>query len=161
MANEKDGCAGVLARLQLLEDREAILELLHRVCFTIDGAVVADWLECFVPEAVFSWTRDPDVPPVLNLRGRDALAVWFAQHRDANAVGSQTHIFLHPVVSVRGDIADVASSYMTLRAVDGDVVVASAGKYADRARRGHDGRWRLVERRSFGTMMRTTFSSKT
>jgi len=149
------GDGAVLARLKILEDRLAIVELLHRVCFTIDNDVPGDWLDCFVAEGIFSWGSDPDAPPVLDLRGRDALAFWFDHHRASNPIGSQTHIVLHPVVTVAGDIATVTSSYMTLRAIGGDVMVASAGRYADRLRREPDGCWRLVERRAIGTMMRT------
>jgi hypothetical protein len=152
---ELPGDGAILARLKILEDRTAIVELLHRVCFTIDSDVAGDWLDCFVAEGVFSWGSDPDAPPVLDLRGREALASWFNNHRASNPVGSQTHIVLHPMVTVTGDTATVASSYMTLRIIGGDLLVASAGRYADRAWRDPKGRWRLVERRAIGTMMRT------
>jgi hypothetical protein len=65
-----------------------------------------------------------------------------------------THVTVNAQVEVDGDAAEVASTYVSLRARDGGIVVGSTGRYADRAVRGADGRWRLTERVCRGDMPR-------
>ena len=154
MGQDAPDLAQAMARLRAVEDRDAVRDLLHRICTTIDASLADDWLNCFVADGRFSWNRDGDPTLLLDLNGRRALADWFTHHRASNPVGSQTHIVLHPVVIVRGDRAEASSSYMTLKKMGGEVVVASAGRYADVATRCPDGGWRIVSRSATGSMMR-------
>ncbi len=142
------------ARLQRLEDERAVVARLHSVCFAVDGTDEAAWLDVFTPAGVFTWRATDDAVPALDLRGHEALAVWFRTHRTNNPVGSQMHIVLHPIVTIDGDEARAKTAYQTLRMIDGQVVVASTGRYDDRLVRSADGAWRLAEHHAVGSMMR-------
>lgn len=142
------------ARIQHLLDERALTDRIHSVCYAVDGADSAAWLDVFTPQGVFTWRASDDAAPALDLRGHEALAAWFSQHRNNNPIGSQMHIVLHPIVSIDGDAAHAKSAYQTLRMADGQIVVASAGRYEDRFVRSADGAWRLAEHHAIGVMMR-------
>ncbi|MCR5879565.1 nuclear transport factor 2 family protein [Phenylobacterium sp. J367] len=141
-------------RLQRLEDQRAVTDCIHSVCHVVDGTDAAAWLDLFTPDGVFTWRANDGAAPALDLHGHDALGAWFAQHRSNNPAGSQMHIVLHPIVSLDGDAARVRSAYQTLRVADGQIVVASTGRYEDLLVRSPDGVWRLAERHAIGAMMR-------
>ncbi|MDB5424953.1 MAG: hypothetical protein JWQ29_2369 [Phenylobacterium sp.] len=142
------------ARLQRMEDERDIVTRLHAVCYAVDGPDEAAWLDGFTAGGVFTWRPAAGAEPKLDLRGQAALAEWFAGHRKNNPLGTQVHIVLHPIVSLGGDTARVKSTYVTLRLVEGEIVVASSGRYDDGLSRCADGAWRLDEHHSIGNMMR-------
>ena len=142
------------ARLQRLEDNRAVTDRIHAVCYAVDGSDRSAWLDLFTPQGVFTWRASHDAAPALDVRGHDALAAWFEQHRTTNPIGSQMHIVLHPIVAIARDEARARSAYQTLRTADGQIVVASTGWYEDRLVRSADGAWRLAEHHAIGSMMR-------
>lgn len=145
---------GLQTRLAKLEGERAIVELLHRICRTVDASIVEDWLDCFEQDGAFVWSASADAAPALELYGSDDLRNWFAQHRSHNPVHSQMHIVLHPEIEVEGDTAVARSSYTTIRAIDRELVTFSTGRYIDQVRRSSDGRWRVVHRHGVGAMAR-------
>jgi uncharacterized protein (TIGR02246 family) len=127
-------------------DEAAVLSLLGRYCHAMDADDPAAVLDCFTEDGVFAYFALGAAEPLLRLEGRDAIASWFADHRASTPLGAMTHVTVNPQLEVDGDTATAASTYVSLRARDGGIVVGSTGRYADRAARGADGRWRLVER---------------
>ena len=155
-----DDNLAVEAQVQRLEDIESIKGLLHELTLAVDDDAADDWLECFTVTGRFSWAPSADADPLLDVNGRDDLREWFEGHRVANPVGSQTHLMLHPVIEVTGDTATVRSSYVTLKFFDGEIVVATSGRYRDRLDRQPDRRWLLSWRHCTSRMMRGAAASK-
>jgi ketosteroid isomerase-like protein len=137
-----------------LPDAESVHSLLSRYCHAMDGDDVGALLACFTDDAVFAYYPAGADDPLFRLRGHEELAAWFAEHRGRTPLGSQTHVTVNPNVELEGDRGVATSTFLSLRAKDGGIVVASTGRYEDRLERGADGRWRLAERVTRGDMPR-------
>jgi ketosteroid isomerase-like protein len=135
-------------------DEAAIVFLLSRYCHAMDRASVADLLDCFAADGVFAYYPAGAAEPLFRLEGGAAIEGWFGEHRARTPLGTQTHVTVNPSVVVDGDGATATSTFLSLRAQDGGIVVASTGRYADRLERGADGRWRFAERVTHGDMPR-------
>ena len=135
-------------------DEAAVLSLLGRYCHAMDGEDLAAVLDCFAEDGVFAYYALGANEPLLRYQGHAEIAAWFADHRAKTPLGAMTHVTVNPSIEVAGMEATVASTYVSLRARDGGIVVGSTGRYADRAVRGADGRWRLAERISHADMPR-------
>lgn len=146
------GPSGIEERLKQLEARQAIIDLLHRLCHAVDQSDVEAWLDCFTDDGVFSWASSRGASRMLELHGRGELKKWFAQHRLDHPVGHQMHLLLHPSISFGTDNAVATSSYCTLISDDSGIRVASSGQYEDSLSPGIDGKWRVAEHHAFGFM---------
>jgi ketosteroid isomerase-like protein len=135
-------------------DEAAVLSLLGRYCHALDGDDLAAVLDCFTEDGVFAYFALGAAEPLLRFEGHAEIAAWFADHRSKTPLGAMTHVTVNPSIELDGDEATAASTYVSLRARDGGIVVGSTGRYADRAARGADGRWRLAERLSHADMPR-------
>src|SRR4051812_23690543 len=57
-------------RLRAVEAELAIRETLHRYCHSLDYGREDDWVDCFTPDAIWSWTvRDDLVQDALQRQG--------------------------------------------------------------------------------------------
>lgn len=155
MNDQIDGSANLSQEVRHLRDERTILDRLHKLCSAIDGPDEAAWLDCFNPDGFFTWAASAEADLQLDLRGHSALAEWFTQHRQSKPLGTQTHVVLHPVVEISDGSALVRSSYLTLRLVGSEIVVASTGYYVDRLTRYTDGSWRFAEHVAVGIMSRS------
>jgi hypothetical protein len=125
-----------------------VLSLLGRYCHAMDGDDPAALLDCFAADGVFRYYAAGAAEPELDLRGHQALAAWFAQHRERTPIGSQTHVTVNAAISIREAAADVRATYLSVReSADGGIEISATGTYHDRvAVDERDGRWRFVER---------------
>lgn len=137
-------------RLTALESDSEITAQLYRICYAVDGEDQSAWLDCFTEDGVFQWTPHGECAPVLDVAGRDALGAWFVTHREKNPAGMQTHVLLHPLIERSADAAQVKSTYLSIRAGEAGLGIASVGIYRDTLRRSPDRVWRLKARRAFG-----------
>lgn len=124
----------------VLEDKDAIRELIAEYCFLIDGAQFEKWAELFTEDGAFG------VVGMFEFQGRDKL-LSFAKTIPLNAQGLPgfKHCTLNQVIEVFGGRA-TARCYIIL-VHDGDPLrVDVAGRYEDALVK-RDGRW-LFERRT-------------
>jgi uncharacterized protein (TIGR02246 family) len=135
-------------------DEASVLFLFSRYCHAMDGDDAAAVLDCFADDGVFAYFAAGAAEPHFRLQGSAAIEEWFGQHRARTPLGTQTHVTVNPAIEIRGDTAEAVSTYLSLRAHDGGIAVASTGRYVDRLARGADGRWRFAERVSRGEMPR-------
>jgi hypothetical protein len=130
-----------------VSDEADVLSLLGRYCHAADGEDIDALLDCYVPGGVFLYYRRGGDAPLLDRRGHDQLAQWFAGHRAATPIGSQTHVTVNPSITIEGDRGGARSTYLSVRKLEGGgIAITATGTYDDQLARGADGRWRLAER---------------
>lgn len=141
-------------RLARVEDTLAVQEVLARCCHAIDAEDAAAWVDCYSEDA--RWTSVGTAGgPTFVLEGRSAFAEWFAEFREKVPLDTQTHLGLNARIAIDGDSADVTSTFVTVRLVDGEPVVFSNGLYHDRLVRCADGAWRIADRTSQASFRRS------
>jgi ketosteroid isomerase-like protein len=123
----------------MLEEKDAIRELIARYCFLIDAAQYDEWAQTFDENAVF------EVRGLFQFEGRAAIRE-FANHIPKNAKGlpGMKHCTLNQLIELSGDRA-TATCYFLLIREGTPLLVDIAGRYEDElVKRG--GRW-LFSRR--------------
>ena len=124
----------------VLEDKDAIRELIARYCFLIDGTRYDEWAQTFSEDAVF------EVVGMFKFEGRQAIRE-FANNIPLNAQGSPgfKHCTLNEIIEVAGERAK-AQCYILLIREGQPLHVDIAGRYYDTlVKRG--GQW-LFQRRT-------------
>jgi ketosteroid isomerase-like protein len=149
--NEASSSSDALARL--LDERD-VVERLYAYCEAADAETPDAFLDCFTEDGEFTYRASADAQPSITCRGRRELERWFRERLPVVPPGTMHHTTVHPTVTVDGDHAESTSHYISIRARDGALIVASTGAYRDRLVRCEDGRWRFVERQSIGDMPR-------
>ncbi len=122
------------------------LDALSASAQTIDLADPEAWLDGYTDDGVFRFRPTADADDLFRLEGREARRQWFAEHRARVPAGGQVHLLANPRLRLDGDQLVGTSTYFTLYATDGGIVVASSGLWLDRLARGADGRWRIHDR---------------
>jgi ketosteroid isomerase-like protein len=125
----------VTSQLQLLLDRQAIADCVHRYCRGIDRSDVDIVASCYHDDAV-----DDHGHYVGSGRG---LGEW-ANDRMRALLGNQHHITTHNVELAGESAHSEAYYFVTMRQPDGTTKLVS-GRYLDRLER-RDGEWRIAER---------------
>ncbi len=131
----------VEARLQVLEDKEAIRELFSSFCRAMDSKDRELFLTLWETDA--RWEVGP---PIGFAEGHDALVknaerVW-------TVLPDSYHMLGNFLIHVDGDRA-TTSNDVALRGTDmDDRAILAGGAYSDDLHRGEDGRWRFVEHRA-------------
>lgn len=136
--------AALRARVQRLEDGNAIIELLSAYAFALDHhhldrKLKERWVDCFVADAVWDIRGGPRRG---RHEGHGALRAFIEDHRNDPPV-YQHHVTC-PQVTVDGD-GGRARSYL-LRVEDGPTTgprLDAFGIYHDQVVRCPDGRWRF------------------
>jgi hypothetical protein len=142
------------AALAALLDERNVVDLLYVYCEAADAETPEAFVDCFTPDGLFTYRAAADATPSLTCRGHDELERWFRERLPVVPPGTMNHTTVHPRVTVDGDEARATSRFVSIRAREGALVVASTGSYDDRLVRGQDGRWRFLERHSIGDMPR-------
>jgi hypothetical protein len=125
----------------------AVLSLLGAYCRAMDGPAVQPLLDCFTPDGSFRYYAVGTDEPMMHHRGTAELRAWFAEHRVANPIGSQTHVTVNPSVTVAEDEASAVSTYLSVReSASGAIVITATGTYTDRIVRVADRDWRFADR---------------
>jgi hypothetical protein len=149
------------ARLRLVEDRLAILDVLTAYSQALDAGDELAFLECFTADAVYDVTfpRGFDAsgfPPRggeqldfgLRFRGHDGLGEFVRGHTRAPSV-LHKHFAVNPKIEIRGAAATSVSYLLRLDVgIDGAVFARSFGRYVDDLVRNQEGTWRLSYRRA-------------
>jgi ketosteroid isomerase-like protein len=138
---------------QLLAERE-VMRRLYDYCEAADADTPDAFLDCFTASGLFTHTAHGQSEPVLTLRGHAELERWFVERLALVPPGTMNHTTVHPRVQIEGDRASCRSRFISLRARQDGLYVASTGGYQDVLQRCEDGQWRLAERHSRGDMPR-------
>jgi ketosteroid isomerase-like protein len=143
----QDDIASLSARLQALEDRNAILDTLMAYGHALDYGDVERLVDCFTHDAVRE-TRRPD-GTVNRWQGVDGTREFANTHTHAPHKYHK-HLVLNSLVQVNGDTADAVSYMFRFDAGHAEKShVWGMGRYVDEMVRGTDGRWRIRLRVTF------------
>jgi hypothetical protein len=114
----------------ILEDRDEILQLLHRYNHCFDGGDAWGWADTFTPDGV------EEVVGGVTFCGRQELAAHVKE------ITGERHVVVNPVIEVRGDTATVRAYLLLYRGVE----LGVTGSYEDDLVRTPDG-WRFTKRK--------------
>jgi hypothetical protein len=133
----------------VLDDKDAIREVLHRYCFCMDEGRFVELSELFDTEG--EW-----IAPYRQERGPADIAAWLAQ--SVPAVPKRMHYAMNSIIAVSIDTATAKSNYLVV--VDGPAgpEASVCGTYADNLVRTVEG-WKFKRRElihSFKGQMRLT-----
>jgi 3-phenylpropionate/cinnamic acid dioxygenase small subunit len=123
----------------VLEDKDAIRELVARYCFAIDDARYDEWADCFASSGTF------EVAGMFKIEGRAAIRS-FADSipRNQRGLPGFKHCTLNQIIEVEGDRA-AARCYLLLVHEGNPLEVQIAGRYEDTLVK-ERGRWLFASR---------------
>lgn len=122
-----------------------ILRTMSVYCHAMDYGQPDAWAACFTEDGVYRAifpngdTRE--------IAGRDALAAYARAH-EGPPKRYPKHMSWAPVLEIDGDRATGTGMFMVVNRGPSGPVVEVFGRYDDELRRGTDGVWRFVSRRS-------------
>ena len=123
----------------VLEDKDAIRELMAQYCFHFDSGEFDQWLDLFTADGVF------DLGKRGRHVGRDGLGSFLKTIPLTDGLPMMRHCVMNSIVRVDGDRA-TARSYVLVVRGGAQVAVSIAGRYEDQLAK-VDGTWRFAERR--------------
>ena len=142
MADDSDALA---ARLQRLEDLEAIRRLFQDYRRSLDGKDFRGYADLFAVEGEF--IAGPDGS--FRAKGREAIFALVDGMRGSlltEATGDDVHVAVNDRIDVDGDRASATSTWVYVVRADGDVPdVSKVGRYIDTLIR-EDGSWKFLRR---------------
>lgn len=118
------------------DDKDAIRELLHRYCFTMDRHQFADLGALFVADG--DW-----IAPYARATGPDAIAT--LMRRNVPVTPGRMHFTMNSVIALDGDRAEAELNYLVVLQSGGGLVPSVCGIYVDALARTPDG-WRFRRR---------------
>jgi 3-phenylpropionate/cinnamic acid dioxygenase small subunit len=123
----------------IVEEKDAIRELLARYCFHFDSGEFDEWVNLFTEDAVF------DVGARGRFAGREALRNFVRVIPLTNGVPGIKHCVMNSIVNVEGDRATARSYVVVVQG--GEVLsVPVAGRYEDELVKA-GGQWRFTNRK--------------
>jgi uncharacterized protein (TIGR02246 family) len=113
--------------LSVLEEKDAIRDLMSAYCFYIDSGEFEKFADLFTPDGLF------ETGPLGKLQGRTAIYEFIAAHVPRPGEGpARKHCTMNHVIKVNGNEAQAHSYIVVLREADGGTIMASlAGRYED------------------------------
>jgi len=122
--------------MSILEDKDAIREVMATHCHAFDACRFADVAAPFAEDAV--WTTDYG-----EAKGRDAIEQIFRSVVPVKGEGPQRkHYITNIIIKVDGDSANSVSDYLVVRESGKDLIPVMGGTYKDEWVR-QDGTWRF------------------
>jgi len=131
----------------VLEEKDAIRELMARYCFHFDNGEFDAWLDLFTADGAF------DLGSRGRFGGRESLQKFLNSLPLTNGVPLMKHCVMNSIVSVDGSRATAQSYVVVVRGGD-QLVVSVAGRYFDQLEKTDDG-WRFSERKVYFDLMNT------
>jgi len=130
----------VSAKITVLEEKDAIRELIARYCFHVDACEFDEWAATFTEDAVF------EVVDLFRFESRESIRE-FANHIPRNERGEtgMKHLTMNQVIEVDGERATAKCNLLIIREgtpLHADIV----GRYDDELVK-QSGRW-LFKRRT-------------
>jgi len=127
----------------VIEDKDAIRDVLYRYCYGTDTGDVETWVGGFTEDCLW------DGGPFGVCKGKEAMRAFYKQGGDA--AKSMRHLTLNSIIDVQGDRAKAVSYVVVLGASETATSIFFSGFYEDElVRKG--GRW-LIQTRKLRTDM--------
>lgn len=123
----------------VLEEKDAIRELMARYCFHFDNGEFDDWLTLFTDDGTF------DLGKRGRMSGRDPLRKFLQAIPLSNGLPMMKHCVMNSIVHVDGDRATARSYVIVLQGGEA-LAVSIAGRYEDQLVKAGD-TWRFKERK--------------
>ena len=123
----------------VLEEKDAIRELMARYCFHFDNGEFDAWLDLFTPDGAF------DLGKMGRFSGRESLHKFLKTLPLTNGLPMMKHCVMNSIVAVDGDRATAQSYVVVVRGGD-RLAVSVAARYEDQLTKAADG-WRFTERK--------------
>jgi hypothetical protein len=132
-----------MAMASMLEEKEAIRDLLATYCFHLDGGELHKWVELFTEDGTF------DVGALGKAQGHEGIREFISRTRlTAGRVHGVKHCTLNSIIKVSGTEARADSYVIVVRDTDQKVDMALAGRYEDLLVKQGD-EWRFKVRRVY------------
>ena len=129
----------------VLEEKDAIRELMAQYCFCFDKGEFDGWLDLFTPDGAF------DLGAMGRFGGRESLHKFLKSLPLTNGLPMMKHCVINSIVAVDGERATAKSYVVVIRGGE-QLAVSVAGRYEDRLTKTASG-WRFAERKvSFDLM---------
>jgi uncharacterized protein (TIGR02246 family) len=126
-------------RMSVLEDKDAIREVMAAYCHALDGGRFADVASLFADDGI--WTTDYG-----EAKGRAAIEQMLRSIVPVKGEGPQRkHYIANIIIKVNEDSADSISDYLVVRECGPDLIPVMGGTYKDKWVR-QDGTWRFARK---------------
>ena len=129
----------------VIEEKDAIRELLASYCFHFDNGEFDQWLQLFTDDGAF------DLGARGRFQGRDALRNFLKVVPLIRGVPMIKHCVMNSIVRVTDDRATARSYVVVLRGGE-TLALSVAGRYEDQLTK-QGGEWRFLERKAHLDMM--------
>ena len=125
----------------ILEEKEAIRDLMSSYCFHVDNGEFDKFAALFTTDATF------EAGPQGKMQGREAIRKFIASVVPLRGEGpARKHCTMNHLISVNGSEARADSYIVVLLASENGIVAALAGRYEDLIVK-QDGEWRFKVRK--------------
>jgi uncharacterized protein (TIGR02246 family) len=119
----------------ILEDKEAIRDLMSSYCFHVDNGEFDKFAALFTTDATF------EAGPQGKMQGRDAIRKFIASVVPLRGEGpARKHCTMNHLISINGSEARADSYIVVLRASENGIMTSLAGRYEDLIVK-QDGEW--------------------
>ncbi len=140
----EDEIAMLKARLQALEDRNAIVDTLNQYGQALDYGDFDRLVDVFTKDAVRETRR---LDGSVNRWEGEQGTIDFATRHSHAPEEYHKHLAFNPRMDIDGDSADVVSYMFRFDPRDGEPsFIWGMGRYVDKMRREADGKWRISHR---------------
>jgi hypothetical protein len=131
----------VLTMISVLEEKEAIRELMSAYCFYVDNGEFGKFADLFTADGLF------ETGPLGKLRGRKAIHDFIAAHVPRAGEGpARKHCTMNHLIRVNGDEAHADSYVVVLRESENEIIASLAGRYEDQLVK-ENGEWHFKVRK--------------
>ena len=93
--------------MSVIEEKDAIRDMMTRYCLAIDAGRYEEWVQCFTEDGIF------DSPILGKWQGRDALRAFTAKYREWTGDTQSRHCVMNILIDIQGQTA-TAESYLLL-----------------------------------------------
>jgi len=127
--------------ISVLEEKEAIRELMSAYCFYVDNGEFGKFADLFTADGLF------ETGPLGKLRGRKAIHDFIAAHVPRAGEGpARKHCTMNHLIRVNGDEAHADSYVVVLRESENEIIASLAGRYEDQLVK-ENGEWHFKVRK--------------
>jgi uncharacterized protein (TIGR02246 family) len=110
----------------VLEEKEAIREVLSAYCFYVDNGEFDKWTDLFTEDGVF------DAGPLAKVQGRQAIKEFITKAVPRKGEGqARKHCTMNSMIRVQGAEAQADSYIVVVRESDQGIMTSLAGRYED------------------------------
>ncbi len=126
--------------MSVLEEKDAIRDLMTRYCLAIDAGRYEEWAQCFTEDGIF------DSPILGTWQGWDALRAFTTKYREWTGDAQSRHCVMNILIDIQGQTATAESYLLLTHAAQGKTELVISGRYEDRIEKVGD-QWRFKERK--------------